>query len=490
MNVRRFSLLLTLVSVLAACAGGVSTLTPGPIAQFVPALSTISVTPKKLNIAQGTSATVAVSEANYTGIFKATTSGTTSCKGKATFTPAQGRGPKLKVKIKGVLPASCTIAFTDAAKHTVKLPVKVLAVPLDYVYVVSYYASTVAQFVVTSDGKMSPLAAPYQLPSSCTGPDAITLTPSDKLAFVTCYISGSVVPIGVNAQHQLVSTPLAPEPAPSPVYAVAPATGTANMLYVDGGASLTAFNYSATMLSTLGTYATGSYPDKMTFYTDAQGHSTLYVSAIDNVTCTNSYSNGAIEPWAQSTNGTLTEQSLLPVCATSYNVVAQGGALLWAGPTKWGAFDLTTKAPLTLASPPWASTKGPGYNPDATNPVTPVSPPPGATAPHTDFGDVVSISAGDGNIYLESYSNGQFTTIQKIPLASGIPSGAGNCTVFQPPLMWFGFIKHVNYFCWAFKGDYLVFYVITGTGPQPLSSINIGGAPAGMTMRAVPAGSR
>ncbi|MBV8723162.1 MAG: hypothetical protein JO277_13510, partial [Candidatus Eremiobacteraeota bacterium] len=444
MNVRRFSVPLVASCAFAACTGGgVSPLSPGPMAHLAAVSAAISLSPKTLKVEQGQSETVVVSESNYTGVFKATSSGASSCKGKATFAPAQGRGPKLTVKVAGEKPGSCTIAFSDASKHVAKLPVTVLSIPLDFVYVVNYNSNDVAQYAFNSDATMTALAPNYKLPPTCAGPDAIAMDPAGDLAFISCYATGTVFTVKIDPVKRTVGpSSIAPVAVPSPYDVIAPDSGAKNVLYADGGGTSTgtiaAFTYGTHSLTSLGAYTTpGVYPDEMALYTNAQGSSTLFVaSPFDPVNgCTNNYTSGAVEQWSQDTAGHLTPQTSIPVCNTFYNVIAAGGYLYWAGPSVFGGYSLLTNSPLPSASPPWPAYGGPGYNPAAMS-VIPLQPKPSqtrgkgpASAPNSfDYG----VYAGKGNIYI-GYS-GEDSPGKMIPLAGGVTDGAASCTHLTAPV--------------------------------------------------------
>ncbi|MBV8154896.1 MAG: hypothetical protein JOY98_10770 [Candidatus Eremiobacteraeota bacterium] len=490
MNVRLGIVLFAVLSLLAGCAGS-SGVTPPPVTPFAALQATISVKPTKLNVPQGASATVTVSEVNYTGTFTAKSRGKDACKGIATYAPAQGKGPKLKVKFTGTQPGSCTIAFSDASKHVAKLPVTVLAVPLDYVYVVNFNSNDVAQYAFNSDATMKALAPNYKLPSTCVNPDAIALAPAGDLAFISCYASGSVLALKINpADHTLGASTISPAPVPSPLDAIAPASGAPNALYVDGGGAstgtLAAFTYTPNSLTALGTYSVpGPYPDELAFNTDTQGNSTLYVaSPFDPVTgCPNSYSSGAIERWSQDAAGHLAAETSFPVCASFYNVANVGGTLFWAGPSSWGGFSLSTNAPVPMPSVPWSAGQGPGYNPDALNAVlSQTKPSARAEALH---GEIFSVAAQDGEIYIQTRLSNGFWSHVTVPQSGGLPGDGGNCTHVDPPLHRFGKKNEsITWICWSFSGDYLLITGEDETGSRiyGLGKIPIGSAPAGQAL--------
>ena len=117
-------------ALLAACASGVSTLTPhsvGNAANVVAHYSTspLTVSPSKLSIRRGATASVTVEEQKYTGRLDSVSKGATACAGVAKWSPSKGRGPKLAVQVNGVTSGSCAITFSDAKNHTALLEIKV-----------------------------------------------------------------------------------------------------------------------------------------------------------------------------------------------------------------------------------------------------------------------------------------------------------------------------------------------------------------------------
>ncbi len=480
-------------STLVACAGSGSVpaihggATSSAVAEIA---SKVHLTPKKATFAQGTTFPVRVSEKDYTGTFTAVSKGAGACKKIATWSPAKGKGPNYIVKIKGLYPGGCSIVFADAAKHKATLVVTVQPVPLDYIYGVNYASNDVSQVAFESDGSLKPIAPNYPLGSTCSGPNAIALDPAGDLAFIACYATGTVVALNVNAKdHTVGASSIAPQPAPSALSVIVPTTGAANTVYVDGSGqytgSIDAFRYSSTALTPVATYSTpGSYPDEMALDTNGTA-STLYVaSGFDPETCTGPYTSGAVERWLQASDGSLTSQPSFAVCSIFYNLVVQNGNLFWAGPSQWGGFSLSNGTPLTMPPAPWAQFKGAGYEPDAMNVVTVGSPAPEAAGVLPGYGGTYanSVSAGDGNLYLNTYGGKTVT----IPMASGTPSGGGNCTYFSVGLYLGSYDSkvRVSWLCWYFSNDDLIVVGQTSDGvTRTLWTIPIGNQPTGMTVQ-------
>jgi hypothetical protein len=133
---QRLFLAIAAAGLLAACAGGASSsFAPrdvgGVSSVFVsadalaPAASKIAAKPSKLSLLAGASALVTVAEKGYAGNFKATSTGTSACKGIASWSPSKGKGPSFKVTVKAMAMGSCVIVFGDAEKRTARLPVTV-----------------------------------------------------------------------------------------------------------------------------------------------------------------------------------------------------------------------------------------------------------------------------------------------------------------------------------------------------------------------------
>ncbi|HLY01128.1 MAG TPA: hypothetical protein VKR56_01380 [Candidatus Cybelea sp.] len=100
---------------------------------FAPASATITVTPSKISLNSdggaysqnlGGSEQVVVAESGYTGEFSADLP---SCNGVATMNSRNGmdigKGPKITRWVYGLAPGLCTLTFSDAKKHTARLPI-------------------------------------------------------------------------------------------------------------------------------------------------------------------------------------------------------------------------------------------------------------------------------------------------------------------------------------------------------------------------------
>jgi uncharacterized repeat protein (TIGR03803 family) len=126
-------------ALLAACGGGVFSLTPrgggSTSGALSPAAGTITVTPSKLSLFTAGSAWVVVAEAGYTGEFTSASKGARACPTNAPYvalwSPSRGKGPRLPVNVtapyakQNKAPASCAITFSDAKKHTATLSVTI-----------------------------------------------------------------------------------------------------------------------------------------------------------------------------------------------------------------------------------------------------------------------------------------------------------------------------------------------------------------------------
>ena len=247
--------------------------------------------------------------------------------------------------------------------------------------IVDYYygltATSIVQWVLESGptGGMTQYAPDYTLPGSCGAPTASTVVYAQRLAFVGCE-SGEVLPLGVNAQHKIVSSTRSPVPVPSPDFLLAPPTGAKHMLYAaeygNGGAppytqAIAAISYANGGFKVLQTYPLSppcclwSDTDELAFYTNA-GVSTLFVAtAFDPTGCTNG-TIGTIQFWSQAADGTLSPQKTISDCATASHVIVAGSELYWAGHRAQGAYNLLTNTPIVLPSPPWEAV---GENADA-----------------------------------------------------------------------------------------------------------------------------
>ena len=87
--------------------------------------SAITVDPSDLSLLVDASASVAISERLYTGSITGASAGAGACDRIASWSPSRGTGPEFNVKITGLAPGSCSIAFTDGNRHSTTLSVTV-----------------------------------------------------------------------------------------------------------------------------------------------------------------------------------------------------------------------------------------------------------------------------------------------------------------------------------------------------------------------------
>ncbi|HTX58884.1 MAG TPA: hypothetical protein VMH02_04335 [Verrucomicrobiae bacterium] len=348
----------------------------------------------------------------------------------------------------GVMPGSALTTHAATAEPT----------PLGYFYSVNSQSNDVSQYAFTPGAQrpLTPLGSNLALPSGCSYPDGIAVAPSGDLAFVACF-SGEIVALTITATHALANSGIEPVPVPSPLQIIAPATGAASELYADGDVGqIFALKYSANRLSLQKTYQTGhEFPDKMAFYTDAKGASTLYVAQKEQRTrCPlgGSSGDGAVQVWSQSRNGSLFQEPPIPECGPAYLVVQSGNALYWAGPLTLGEYLLESKKLVETAAPPWARRgNGPTYYPGQMNAIA------GLTKPAT-AGDALSsgefsvVTTPPGLVDAHIYIFKGGTTI-----ASGLGSiRAANC--FTADVTVGG--KQYHQICFAISKDDLVLYVV------------------------------
>jgi hypothetical protein len=122
---------IALFASLTACAGGISSITPHAVANGPDAPATqsdvphMTVTPSQLVLPIAQTRSVTVVERGYSGAFKVTSAAPNTCKRIASWTPARGMGPRLRVNVKGVAPGSCIIKIADTKNHNVMLHVTV-----------------------------------------------------------------------------------------------------------------------------------------------------------------------------------------------------------------------------------------------------------------------------------------------------------------------------------------------------------------------------
>jgi hypothetical protein len=95
-----------------------ATPTPAPTATPTPAPLTLSAATVSLT-SPGQNAPFTVSEAGYSGALSATSGGTSSCSGIATFSPASGSGPSATFTVTAVAAGQCTIVVSDSHGQSV-----------------------------------------------------------------------------------------------------------------------------------------------------------------------------------------------------------------------------------------------------------------------------------------------------------------------------------------------------------------------------------
>jgi hypothetical protein len=470
------------IGVLAGCAGGASPLTPPNSTPVTPeglapaAAAKLKVKPPKLAPPQGTSQKVVVSEANYHGSFTSSSPGAAGCKGVASWSPQKGKGPSFTVTIKALSLGTCQITFADAAKHVVKLTVAVGAPPApDYVYVVNGGSNDVSQLAFNADGSVSAIAPNFPLPTSCTDASGIAVAPVQSMAFVICRSgSGEIVPINISANRTLTASPIAPVPVEDASAIIVPQSGVPGALYVSGngpGAGINAYAFTTSAITPIATYTSANLPTQMAFYTSPHLVSTLYAAASDFAQCSGSPGvAGAVEPWQQNSDGSLTEQTIIPGCGNVGNVAVANGNLFWAGSTVWGGYSLTQGVKITMPAVRWPAGSGPAY---PTSMSTVEVQPSTAHAP-TAF----IVGASNGTLYVNSSENG---SISIDPLLVAAPDVA-RCRQFSPSFSFQG--KGYQYVCWSIAGNGLLVagengstatpigaFPTTGTGPSDLAVV-------------------
>jgi NHL repeat len=135
MNVNSRLALLTIVlaASFAACSGSASPVPNANVSAEGPAMALsmdenaaaakITIKPSSITVLVGKSANVSVSEKGYKG--KLSSKASSACSRIASWTPASGKGPVLRVALKGKARGSCVLSFGDAAKHVARLKVTV-----------------------------------------------------------------------------------------------------------------------------------------------------------------------------------------------------------------------------------------------------------------------------------------------------------------------------------------------------------------------------
>jgi hypothetical protein len=480
----RASFAAAICAALAACSpGSGSSLTP---ASGVSAPDTLApeaaakpvVKPQNLAVPFGRSLKAVVSEKLYRGRFSSASKGPTGCAGFATWSPKSGKGPDFSVAVKGVKTGTCTITFSDATKHTAKLKVTIGAAPApDYVYVVNGGSNDISQLAFDASGTLVAIAPNYVLPPSCVGASGIALAPALNMAFVTCRsATGEVLPLNLNAEHILTASPIAPIAIEYPAGIIVPASGPAGKLYVssDGaGGGIGAFSISATAMTQFATYTTANDATQMAFYTNAHNISTLYAAANDYGQCHGSGgTDGAIEPWVQSSDGTLVEQTVLPACGAVANLAIANGNLFWAGNTVWGGYSLLQNATLAMPDPPWPAGAGPAYA-DSMSAVAVQ----GKTA---SVAPAFAIGAANSTLYINIKGSGAAVTTYHLPIES---PDIAKCHQFDPAFSFQG--KTYAYVCWVIASSSMqVFGINAGTATLLSTFPTLGTGPADLAVLA------
>jgi hypothetical protein len=305
--------------------------------------------------------------------------------------------------------------------------------PIDYVYVLNYNSSDVAQWALTpsSNPAMRPVAPNYELPSGCK-PDSMAVIPRDHLVFVACY-SGSIVTLAIQSNHTLTHSTIAPVSIPHPLYVIAPHSGALGRLYVDEHAgAVAALAYSSKSLNILHTYSTGSIsPGQMAFYTNPSKQSKLFVAAPHaNIACGSSDS-GAILVWSQNAKGLLAKKDPIPACGTAYHVIVDNGILYWAGPNTLGGYSLIHNVPLPSPSPPWRTKHGPAYYANDMSVIEPdAKAKPGTVPQNAPTGSDIAVGVGDR---VEIVGDA-FQFEKSSPPEGGEPTQSVRCVAFSEPV--------------------------------------------------------